>query len=327
MKSSLNWLRWLCAVLVGILVSRLISTALQFPRDSSSASLGVLPSSGISYSQQQEAISTNKTLVIIMGNLRGGERAWRTLYSRVLDVNDADLALMIGRSLNRTSSMYDRAKYLWEFDEYDDWADAIDLINGTSWRERVPRYLYKDSSILGGAKMFGYRGSGAVIFMLRWFLSQKIIDHNLTSIYDRFVVTRADHYYLCNHNLSLLDPKYMWLPKSQNYGGVTDRHLVVNSSLILPALDILSDFLEHPEEYASFASVKVGNPERLIHFRWKKMGIRQLVQRFDRMMFTCAASSDQTRWQAKSDFMVREGVYLKYLKEYTLSHVTCQGLA
>ena len=315
-------LRWICAVIVGILLSRMIRTAFFFPRDSALPLFGVLPGF---YSQiQQESVPSNKTLVIVIGNLRGGEIAWRTLYNRVLDVNHADLALMIGRSLSRDSSMYDRAKYVWEFEEYEDWADAIDLINGTSWRERVPPYLYNESSILGGAKMFGYRGSGAVIFMVRWFLSQKIIEHDLTSTYDRFVVTRADHYYLCNHNLSLLDPQYMWLPKSQNFGGITDRHLVVNSSLILPALDILPGFLEHPEDYASFASFKVGNPERLIHFRWKKSGIRQLVKRFDRIMFTCAAASDQTRWQVRSDFMVPEGVYLKYQQEYNLSHLTCK---
>jgi hypothetical protein len=294
----------------------LIATAFSFPRDS--LPFGSLP-------HVSKPAATNKTLVIIIGNLRGGEKAWKTLYHHVLDVNDADLALLIGRSLHRTSSLYNRAKYVWEVDEYEDWADAIDLINGTSWRERVPRYLYNESSILGGANLFGYRGSGAVIFMFRWFLSQKIREHNLTSIYDRFVVTRSDHYYLCHHNLSFLDPQFMWLPKSQNFGGVTDRHLVVNSSLLLPALDILPQFLEHPEDYASFASFKVGNPERLIHFRWKKIGIRELVKRFDRMMFTCAESSDPTRWQTKSDLMVPEGVYLKYTKEYNLSHVTCQG--
>ncbi len=313
-----TWFRWLCAVLVGVLLSRLIATAFSFPRDDS------LPFGPLQ--QVAKPVATNKTLVIIIGNLRGGEKAWKTLCHHVLDVNDADLALMIGRSLHRTSSLYDRAKYLWEVDEYEDWADAIDLINGTSWRQRVPRYLYNESSILGGANMFGYRGSGAVIFMFRWFLSQRIIEYNLTSIYNRFVVTRSDHYYLCHHNLSLLDPQYMWLPRSQNFGGVTDRHLVVNSSLLLPALDILPPFLEHPEDYASFASFKVGNPERLIHYRWKKMGIRELVRRFDRMMFTCAEWNDQTRWQTKSDSVVPEGVFLKYTKEYNLSHVTCKGL-
>src|SRR6056300_662546 len=38
----------------------------------------------------------NSSLVIIMGNLRGGEQAWQSLYKNVLDVNSGDLALIIG---------------------------------------------------------------------------------------------------------------------------------------------------------------------------------------------------------------------------------------
>jgi hypothetical protein len=40
----------------------------------------------------------NKTLVILIGNLRCGEPAWQTLYQNILDVNSADLALMVGDS-------------------------------------------------------------------------------------------------------------------------------------------------------------------------------------------------------------------------------------
>jgi len=184
-----------------------------------------------------------------MGNLRGGEVAWKTLYEQVLDLNSADLALMIGATPpeNRTSSLYQRAKYLWEFHEYEDWADALDLIEiemhkrnnhhnwtqsqdnddvglnqSSSWRTILPPMLHPQATILGGVRMREFRGSGAVIFMIRWFLSQEIIRHNITVLYDRFVVTRSDHYYLCQHNLSLLDPDYLWLPKGSNHGGVTD---------------------------------------------------------------------------------------------------------
>lgn len=76
----------------------------------------------------------NTSLVIIMGNLRCGEQAWDTLYKHVLDVNAADLALIIGEegsNTNKTiqptylgSSIRQRAKYIWKFPEYDDWADT-----------------------------------------------------------------------------------------------------------------------------------------------------------------------------------------------------------
>lgn len=56
-------------------------------------------------------VQQNRTLVIIMGNIRGGERAWESLYKNVLDLNSADLALVVGEMApkNRTSSMYARA--------------------------------------------------------------------------------------------------------------------------------------------------------------------------------------------------------------------------
>lgn len=292
----------------------------------------------------------NRTLVIIMGNLRGGETAWRTLYKNVLDVNNADLALMIGKvsiptnsthvdddndvhnttaasiDNSRTSSMYRRAKYVFEFDEYEDWGDAVDLINGTSWRQRVAPMLYRKSSILGGVKLYRWEGSGAVIFMIRWFLSNTIRQHNLTALYDRFIVTRSDHYYLCPHNLSELEDHYLWLPEGQNNRGVTDRHLVVNKEDLLPALDVLPAVLANPERYRKVLGIVSGNPEKILKQRWQELGLWQRVRRFPRMMFTCAMVGDTTRWKQKSDFLVPEGVHLKYLKEYNASLATCDAM-
>lgn len=99
---------------------------------------------------------TNTSLVIIMGNLRGGEKAWESLYTNVLDVNNADLALMIGEeSTNSTQSLYPnntlsgRARYIWTFPEYGDWADAVDLINGSEWRQTVlPRFMKKQTDMV-----------------------------------------------------------------------------------------------------------------------------------------------------------------------------------
>ena len=150
--------------------------------------------------------ASNSSLVIILGNLRGGEEAWKSLYKNVLDVNTADLALILGPANSTSnyhypnSSLYTRAKYVWNFHEYDDWADAIDLINGTSWREtHLPYFTRKRTGLLGGVK--GHLGSGAIIFMIRWFLSQHLLGNpDVLNQYDRFVITRADHYYQCQHD-------------------------------------------------------------------------------------------------------------------------------
>lgn len=266
----------------------------------------------------------NRTLVIVMGNLRGGEKAWESLYKNVLDVNSADLALMIGKTNHTGSSMFQRAKNIWEFDEYDDWADAVDLIDGPGWRNSVPKLTYRWSSILGGVKMFRYQGSGAVIFMIRWFLAQEIMRRNITRQYDRFVVTRSDHFYACEHDLSKLNPDSIWIPEGQTYGGVTDRHVVVNAKDLLPVLDILPNVLRKPNWYARLLGLPSGNPEKLIKRRWHDMGLMPRVERFERIMFTCGANGDPTRWRKMSEKMVEEGVYLKYPKEYNASLATCK---
>ena len=272
---------------------------------------------------------SNRTLVVLMGNLRGGEIAWSTLYENVLDLNQADLALIIGRKPpeNKTSSLYNRAKYVWEFDEYNDWGDAMDLINGTGWRATLPGLLPPVSNLLGGMKLPNTesRGSGAIILMIRYFLSREIQRLGLIKKYDRFVVTRSDHYYLCKHNLSLLSPEYLWLPNGEDNLGITDRHLVVSSKYVLDALDILPGLLKDPQRYQDDVKDTWDNPEKMIKKRWEAMGLFAKVRRFPRMMFTCAVEGDTTRWSIMTPYTVPEGVHLKYIHEYKDSHKTCNG--
>lgn len=291
-------------------------------------SLMAIHRKGICPHRNETTSSPNQTLVVLIGNLRGGELAWLTLYDNLLDLNQADLALMIGKTPaeNKTSSLHNRAKYVWEFDEYDDWGDAMDLINGTGWRSTLPKFLPPVSHLLGGMKLPNTesRGSGAIILMIRWLLSNEIKKNNLTSKYDRFVISRSDHYYLCKHDVSLLSQEYLWLPTGEDYGGVTDRHLVVSSQYLLDALDILPGLLKDPETYKDDISHQQDNPEKLILRRWKVMGLAQRIRRFPRMMFTCAVSTDTTRWMKMTDYVAPEGVHLKYVTEYKGSHQNCR---
>ena len=265
-----------------------------------------------------------KTLVVLLGNLRGGELAWKSLYENLLDVNGADLALMIGdtRAEFRNASLFQRATYHWTFPEFEDWGDALDQINGSAWREALIPLMHSTSPILGGVKAKGFWGSGAIIFVIRWYLSNKIRDLQLTHKYERFVITRSDHYYLCEHDLSELDPQYLWLPQGSDCGGFTDRHLVVSSQNVLSALNIIPPLLQHPERYQSIVQKRSGNPEKIIYKRWKEEHLKRLVRRFPRMLFTCGQDGDLTRWK-EMGIRVKEGVRLKYADEYYESTVTC----
>jgi hypothetical protein len=45
-----------------------------------------------------------KTLVILIGNARGGEQTWKTLYDNLIDVYGADLLLCFGKTNNANNS-------------------------------------------------------------------------------------------------------------------------------------------------------------------------------------------------------------------------------
>jgi len=94
--------------------------------------------------------ATNISLVILIGGLRAGEQAWETLYENVLDANSADLALMTSREASAypNSSLFERSKYVFLYEQYDDWSDAVDLVKGASWRTtHLPKFktVYPES--------------------------------------------------------------------------------------------------------------------------------------------------------------------------------------
>jgi hypothetical protein len=280
-----------------------------------------------STSNRQRTRSRLKTLVIVTGGLRGGELAWTSLYENLLDVNQADLAVISEDPVPdryQNASLFQRAKYLWKVPNYDDWADAMDLIyNSSAWRGSLfSMYRGGGNIMLGGVK--GVKGSGAIVFMIRWFLSQRLQELNLTKVYDRFVVTRLDHYYLCPHDLRTLNINYLWVPEGENYRGICDRHFVCSRDYILQALNILPPLLLHPEEYRKQLTHQRYNSERFLKHRWAEEGLLPLIRRFHRNMFTCATPQDSSRWSVASPDPVAQGVHVKYPEEYEASLKTCQ---
>lgn len=272
-----------------------------------------------------EDARSSKTLVIIMGSLRGGDVTWNSFYKHMLDLNSADLALVVGTlpEEKRNSSLVQRAKYLYEFPEFNDWGDAVDSIHGSNqWRELILPHANDKWGTWGGVA--DKPGSGAVIFMIRWYVAKFLVENGMLEKYDRFVLTRSDHYYGCAHDLSVLDSNYMWVPWGEDYKfGITDRHLVCNRAQILKALDIYPPIVRHPKKYASpqFADL---NPEQLLRARWEQESLWPWVRRFDRVMFTCAVDGDKTRWTEKSVTQTREGVFLKYEFEYEETTCICK---
>ncbi len=274
----------------------------------------------------------NRTLVIVLGNVRGGTPAWKSMIREVLDPNRADLALLIGAGHDVThpptrTLLHERANYIWTVPEFDDWADAMEDIPNKpeDWRERVFGQVNatRQGNILLGAA-HNVSGSGALVFMFRFYLSQKLVEHNLLAIYNRFVVTRSDHYYLCAHDLSELSNDYLWVPSGSDHFGICDRHFIASNETILPALDILPPLVRNPEAYAEQIQAYPYNTERFLLLRWNQEGLGPRIQRFNRTMFLVASSDDQTRWKPKGRYIQNLDVHLKYSQEYRLSNKSCR---
>ena len=257
-----------------------------------------------------------KTLVILMGNSRGSEVAWQSLYDRVLTPLNADLALVLGKG-EKENSLYKRAKYIKLFDEFSDWGDCIDMIARKecldqdtldNWRSWL---LQNDKDGLwGGVSKNGENilGSGAIGFCMRYFVKEFILEHSLTDQYDRFIITRTDHYYLSDH--PVLDDKFEWIPTGEDYGGICDRHLIVRKKNVVKALDVLIWCLK-------LKRTLPGNPEFIELNYFRVIGLN--IKRFDRTFFLVKTKDDMTRWGVCETYIDQLGLYVKYNREYTLS--------
>ena len=265
---------------------------------------------------------------MVTGNLRCGELAWQSLYDNFLDYTKADLAVLtqpVNTSIYPNPSILHRARYVWSVPYYDDWADAVDLMNVSGWRDIVPQSVkYPHSNfMLGGIGKF--KGSMAILGMYKWWLANLIEKHKLHERYSQFVITRNDHYYYCPYDVSKVNPSLIWVPKGENYGGITDRFYVTGAQNVLASLDIFYPIINDTERF-SWLYERNGPPpagtnsEYVLKTRWRENGL--YTKRMHRVMFTCASDSDTSRW-GKPREMVPEGVRLKYKGEYAMSKWHC----
>ena len=272
-------------------------------------------------------LSIPKLLVFFLVSFqRGGEKAWESLYENVLDPNDADLALIgIGKlpPAYMNASLLTRAKYVWDVPEFDDWADAIDLVNGTEWRKTHLPLFHKTTTasiLFGGIK--GFRGSAIIGFMIRWYLSQRLVDDSILEKYDTFALTRADHYYLCPHIFTNCDLKdnTMWIPEGEDWRGYCDRHLVVSKDNILDSLDVIPQLIQKPY---TFDPLYHANSESFYKHVWTDQKNLH-VKRSHRVMFATATSFDETRGREPGrEIPGVKGLMIKYETEFEVSQNRC----
>lgn len=248
-----------------------------------------------------------KTLVVLLGSARGGEETWSSLYKYLLNPLSADLALLFGKSNNKTSSLYQKAKYVWEIDEYEDWWNYFKkYFSDTLFN------IYKKNEIEGlGGGIKNFKGSGAIIFALRHFLKTNF-KHELLK-YDRIILSRSDFYYIDFH--PNLKNDFFYIVEGEKYGGVSDRHHIFPTSIIDKVLSI-NEFLDNKKNFDYLISKKL-NPERALYEYYKNNGLLEKIKFCKRVQFIVSRENESKRWSYTKGFKFNSKTLLiKYQREY-----------
>lgn len=247
------------------------------------------------------------TLVVMIGNARGGEECWQSFYKHVLVPYRSDLALCFGSSDHRCS-LHDKAKYLWEMEEYKDWKDYYeDKLNGF-WEKS---FLLGSSHGLAGG-LGGNSGSGAIIFAFRHFLKSNYLD--VLKKYKTIILTRSDQFYIKDH--PVITEKGFYVVEGANCGGITDRHCLFDSSLAEKVLGVV-EYMDSEKGFNSLSEIEKLNPEKTLLRYYNHAGL--VPKRFKRYNFGVATPNDMTRWK-KAEKHFKGNMYIKYPHEYFVAN-------
>jgi len=241
-----------------------------------------------------------KCLVCILAQTRAAELTWENFRNNVLTPLDADLALAVAEG-NGQTHFHKAAKYVWECPEPGDWGVAFDQICDALGTKSGWRIMLKVKNQWLGGIPDPYEqqpGSAGILLFFRWFLLHNLLIHDVLSKYDRFVVTRSDFFYVCPHPpLEILVKDKIWIPGGEQYGGITDRHLVVSKSDVQIALGVYEDIFYKPDElFEEMKCRQDWNLERYLDYQFQKRGIRSRCNFFPYVMYTVRHPQETSRW-------------------------------
>lgn len=285
----------------------------------------------------KKATSSSETcLVIILGQTRAHELTFGRFKSNVLDVLKADLALAIGGYDGLLDPFVNMARYVWMYPEPANYESAFEFVR----KHYAAKADFRTAYSLGGIWLgpLNNRGSGAINMFYRWFALYNLNAHDVLSKYSRFLITRSDQLFLTRHpDLLRLDPKFIWVPWGEDYGGICDRYMLVSSKHVVSALDMIVPVITNPKELTKNLSALVPNPAmRLVHNDWPNSeqhlryhltshGLWKLVKRSPRPMITVRDANTTTRG-SKGRYSDQLKLFVKYPKELVLADATLRLL-
>jgi len=282
-------------------------------------------------------------LVVVIGQLRGGEMVWESLRRRLLKPWNADLALMtdINDEHNLKSSLFKDVVYKWHVPEPDDWGDVLDQIPGIrdDWRKQVCPML--DGQFLGGVKDC-HTGSSGILLASRYLLQQRLRQLRSDGIsYKWVVLTRADYLYACD--MPSLDqfkdePHHFVadaynVPDEQGYRGITDRFSVLPGDLADKVLDVPRSVLSDPSFWkelgvharGSCHGKRICNLEGVLARYCQREGIQ--MHKYRHPAFTVRQAGDPGSWSKgwHMDTLDKYDLMSRYPDEFTSTRQICGG--
>lgn len=202
---------------------------------------------------------------------------------------------------------------------YDLLCRAREQLHVHTWAKPLPwRYFLRiKSQFLGGIQdpQHQHPGSAGILLFFRWFLWQNL--QSFYGQYDRIIITRSDFLWQIPHPpLDLLNEGAMWFPDGERYGGLTDRHVVLNRVTVQPYLDILTQMFHQSHLYwTKMRHNHSWNLEQLIHFHLQQHHLAHTVRFFPYVMYSVRPLQGTTRWSAGTLHPSRQ-YYVKYHTEW-----------
>jgi hypothetical protein len=163
-------------------------------------------------------------------------------------------------------------------------------------------------------------GSAGILIYFRLFLLNMLRKSGIINNYDRFIITRSDYIYQLPYpDVSKMDPRSIWIPDEEWYGGYTDRNVILSRDDLEPYLNILHCFVNKSHEYYNeMIGTTNWNLEKVIKFHLVKNDVDSRVKTFPYVMYSVRTPNGSTRW-SEGYYSHEHGYNIKYYFEHVKS--------
>jgi hypothetical protein len=266
-------------------------------------------------------------LVCVIAKTRAHELTFPSFKRYVLDELNGDLALAltIDGKYDYANPFWQHAKYRWTAPDFDDYGEGFDLAQRWLCQEHnIPAPNWRSLLRLKGPwagriqSPDPHPSASAILPFCRWLLLRGLLRDEVLDRYDRFVISRSDFMWLCPHPpLSILDPREIWVPDGEHWGGLNDRHMVVSRRNLVNSLNGIEDILLYPDQLFEEMKHKAEwNDERFLAHHFRRKGLLRSTQVFPYVMYTARSVRDKSPTWSSGRFDAAVGHFVKYEPEF-----------